>query len=319
MQVGDHLRHRQLADQRAGRVVDPHAAGRGDPDIALGVALHAVGNAGLEFRLDAAGEQAPVAKGAVRIDVEHADQRPFGVVDIEQLFVGREAQAIGHLEQIALGQEFRLLALAPGHDPVDPLEAELARPLDAEHRHPAVPGVGEIDRPAGADADVVRAVQLAALEMRCQHLAPPVRALAHQGRRGMLADDQVELRVVGHAVALVGRPHDLAHPVGVPAPAHVARHVGEQEKVLARVPDRAFGELETGAELADRGILVDQVVELRTQGLVGHVTFLSSEPYAGNQSRCGRLSVIGPGTPASSRPTIRWWSTLAGLSWIGSR
>ena len=59
------------------------------------------------------------------------------------------------------------------------------------------------------DTDVVRAVELLILEMRGKHLAASVRPLANERGGGMLADDQVQLRVVGHAVAFVRRTLDL--------------------------------------------------------------------------------------------------------------
>src|SRR5882757_8942788 len=92
-----------------------------------------------------------------------------------------------------------------GQNAIDALETELPRPLDAIHRHAPVPGIAEVDRSTGMDTDVVRAVELLTLEMRGEYLAPPVRPFANERRRGMLADDQVQLGVVGHAVALVRR------------------------------------------------------------------------------------------------------------------
>src|SRR5437660_12639981 len=96
-----------------------------------------------------------------------------------------------------------------GRNAINALETELPRPLDAINRHAPVPGIAEIDRAAGMDADVVRAVELLVLEMRGEHLAPPVGPFANERGGGMLADDQVQLRVVGHAVAFVRRTPDL--------------------------------------------------------------------------------------------------------------
>src|SRR5215468_11279553 len=98
---------------------------------------------------------------------------------------------------------------AAGRHAIDALKAELPRPLDAVDRHAAVPGIAEIDRAAGMDADVVRAVELLVLEMRGEHLAPPVRPFADERGGGMLADDEVQLGVIGHAVAFVRRTLDL--------------------------------------------------------------------------------------------------------------
>ena len=79
----------------------------------------------------------------------------------------------------------------------------------------------------------------------------------------MLADDQVQVLIVGHAVAFVGRTLDLAHAAAlIPAPPHIGRHVREQQIVIDRVPDRPLGEGEAGADLADCGPGVDQLLEL---------------------------------------------------------
>ena len=98
--------------------------------------------------------------------------------------------------------------------------------------------------------------------MRGENLAPSVRPLAHEQGRRVLANDQVEVGVIGHAVAFVGGPLDLGDAVfRVPAAAHVARHVGEQEIMVEGMPDRPFGEDEPGPDLADRRFGVDQVAE----------------------------------------------------------
>src|SRR5260370_12837880 len=124
-----------------------------------------------------------------------------------------------------------------GRNAIDALETELPRPLDAINRHAPIPGIAEIDRAAGMDTDVVRAVELLIVEMRGEHLAAPVRPFANERGRGMLADDQVQVRVVGHAVAFVRRAFDLddAAP-DVPAPAHVGGHVAKQQILVHAGP-----------------------------------------------------------------------------------
>src|SRR6185295_7367571 len=88
-----------------------------------------------------------------------------------------------------------------------------------------------------------------------------------------------------HAVALVGRPLDLAHAAAlVPAPAHVGRHVGKQQIVLDRVPDRAFGKREAGADLADRRPAVDQLLELALDHHVRHLRALACALTPGTSS-----------------------------------
>ena len=107
----------------------------------------------------------------------------------------------------------------------------------------------------------------------------------------MLANDQVEVGVVGHAVALVGGALDLGDAVfPIPAAAHVARHVREQEIMVERMPDRPLGECEPGPDLIDLRLEVDQVDEFRLQRLVAHCwRFLH------------RLWQIGRGRPAGER------------------
>ena len=114
----------------------------------------------------------------------------------------------------------------------------------------------------------------------------------------MFADDQIEIGVIGHAVAFVGRPAHLRHAAfRVPAPTHVGGHVRKQEIVVDGMPDRPFGEGEAGGELAHRRLGVDQVGEFRLQRRVYH--------------RTGSLFSHGGGKPKGA------WSSgrRAGLIW----
>src|SRR5262249_7577650 len=155
-QVGDHLREAHFAEQIPRRRIDPDAAGRGHPDIAALVAFHAVGQSWLQLGADAAGEHTRIGKQPVGLDVEGTDQRLHGIVDIEHALVWREAQPVRLLEQMAVDQQFR--RATAWRYAVDALETELPRPLNAIDRHAAIPGIAEVDRAAGMDADVVRAV-----------------------------------------------------------------------------------------------------------------------------------------------------------------
>ena len=268
-EIGDLFWRAHLAEEIARRRIDPHAARRGHPDIAALVAFHAVGHTLFERRANAGGEDAPVRQRAVGGDVEHADQRLHRVVDIEELFVRREAEAVRLVEQQPIDQQLRRAAAR--RDAVDALEAERARPLDPEAGHAPVIGIGEIDRAVGADADVVGAVELLALEMGRENLAPPVRPLAHERGGRVLAHDQVEVGVIGHAVAFVGRPTHLGDAApGVPAAAHVGRHVREEKIVVEGMPDRPLGEGEPGPDLTNRRIRVDQLLEFRPERRMGH-------------------------------------------------
>ena len=269
-EIADEFRHPQLADQLALDRIDPDAAGAGDPEIAFGVAFHPVGNAGLRPD-DAGGEDAWRAEPPVRQDVEDADIVLDGVVDEEPVFRRAEAESVGLVEQVAVDDELRFAAAR--RNAVYALESQLARPLDAEDGHASVPRVREVDRAVRLHDDIVRAVQLQPLEMRGQDLAPTVRAFADQARGRVLADDEIQLGIEGHAVAFVRRPHDLVHAPPIPAPAHIARHVREQQMLLLRMPDGPLAELEAAAELADRRPEIDELGELRVDGGVrGHGT-----------------------------------------------
>ena len=269
MQVRGHLGDAHGAELRAARGVDTDAAGRGHPDVAFRVALHPVRKAGLARGLDPLGKEPPVRERAVGSHVVHPDEGPGGVVDVELALVGREAQPVGLVELALVDGEMQL---AVRRHPEHPLPSKLARALDAVVRHPPEPRVGEPDGAVGAHADVVRAVELLALEVRGEDLAAAVRRKAHEARRRVLADDEVQVRVVGHAVALVRGAHDLAHPARlVPPPAHVAGHVGEQQVVLGGVPERPLGEDEARADLPDRCVGIDEGGELAAAYVVGHL------------------------------------------------
>ena len=86
----------------------------------------------------------------------------------------------------------------------------------------------------------------------------------------MFAYQQVEVCIIGHAVTLVGRVHDLAHPGPVEPAPHIGGHVRKQEIVFDRVPDRAFGEGKARPRLLDGGVLVDQVAKGGIEGFMCH-------------------------------------------------
>ena len=99
--------------------------------------------------------------------------RARGVVDVEQLLAGREAEPVRLLEVV----DEELQVAAAGRNPVDALEAELALALDAEDRHAPVPRVAEVDRTVVCDDHIVGAVQLLALVVRSEGLAITPRAV----------------------------------------------------------------------------------------------------------------------------------------------
>ena len=100
----------------------------------------------------------------------------------------------------------------------------------------------------------------------------------------MLADEQVQVGVVGHAVALVARVHHLLDAaVRRPLAADVGGHVAEEEVLVARVPDRALGKGEPGSELLDLDVLVDELGQLLGLDVYGHVrSFLAAAETGSN-------------------------------------
>ena len=222
--------------------------------------LHPVDEAALRevAVADVLGEHAAVGERVVRPDIEHADVRAIGVVDVEQRLVRREAQPVRLLEVV----DEQLDLAAARREPVDALEVEVLLALEPEARHAPVGRVGEDDRPVARDDDVVRAVQLLALPVRGERLARSVRLLADDRARDVLADDEVAVVVERHAVALVARVSQHRDSlVGMPAAALVAGHVAEVERPVGH-PDRALGEGEPCRDLLDLGVLVDEVVQL---------------------------------------------------------
>ena len=237
--------------------------GPGHPDVAELVDLHPVRDALLDHAgADALEEHAAVRERAVGVDVVDLDVGARGVVDVQQLLVGREAEPVRHLELVLGDGEVELVLAAARGDPEDALPAELARALDAEAGEAAVPRVGEVDRPVGADGDVVRAVQVLALPVEGERLADAVGALADERARDVLADEQVEIGVEHHPVALERGVPDLGDgAVERDLAANVRRHVGEVEDLLDGVPDRALRERESRRELLDTRALFDEVVD----------------------------------------------------------
>ena len=241
----------------------PDALRAGDPDVPSLVDLHPVRDALLDHAgADAVEEHPAVRERAVVVHVVDLDERPRRVVDVEERLVRGEAQPVRHLVLVLPDDELQLVLAAAGRDHEDALPAELPLALDPEAGEAPVPRVGEVDRPVRADGDVVRAVQVLALVVERERLAHAVGALAHERARDVLADEQVEVRVEGHPVALERRVPDLGHrAVQRDLPPDVGRHVGEVEDLLRRVPDRPLGEGESGCELLDGGALLDELVD----------------------------------------------------------
>ena len=255
--LGDEDRAEVLARGRD----DPDPARPGHPDVPALVALHPVRDALLDdagtdaFEEHAAVRDRPVGRGVVDLDV-----RPWRVVDVEERLVRVEADAVRHLELVLLDDQLEVAAAR--RDAVDALEAEAPLARMPEAREAPVPRVGEVDAAVRVHADVVRAVQLLALELLGDDLARSVRALLHERARDVLADEQVEVGVVRHPVALVREvPHLDDRAVRRVLAPHVTRHVREEEVMLLRVPDRPLREREAGCHPLDLRSLLDELVD----------------------------------------------------------
>src|SRR5882672_10002184 len=130
----------------------------------------------------------------------------------------------------------------------------------------------------------------------------------------MLANDQVEFGVIGHAVAFVRRTLDLDDAaLGIPSPPHIAGHIRKQEIVMDRMPDRALREFKTGADLADRRVGIDQGFEFRAQRDMRHRSVLSALRPG---TSCAGAGSEPPG-PAPDRAAGRPRRRLR--SWRGGR
>jgi hypothetical protein len=189
----------------------------------------------------------------------HPNHRTARVIDVEERLVGGEAHPIRLVELVAFDQQPWFPTR--GGKAIDPLPSERPFPLEAEYRHPAVPRVAEVDGTVGVDADIVGAVELAPLEVGGQYDSSAVGILSHERRCDVFADEQVEVGVVGHAVAFVGRALDFGDTTRVPASPDVAGHVGEQEMVVFRVPDRPLGEQEPRSDDRESGVGCHEVPE----------------------------------------------------------
>src|SRR3954452_14254118 len=258
--VADVLRHLNCPEVLTLRADHPEAARPGDPDVAELVAFHPVRDALLDHAgADALEEHAPVLERSVGVHVVDLDEGSGRVVDVELRLARREAEAVRHLVLVLRDDELQLVLSPTRRDHEDALPAELTLALDPEAREAPVPGIGEVDRAVRADGHVVRAVEVLALPVKRESLSHAVAALPYERARDVLADEEIEVRVEHHAVALEGRIADFRHvAVERDLAADVRRHVGEVEHLLLRVPDRPFGEREPRRELLDTRALLDE-------------------------------------------------------------
>src|SRR5262245_43694106 len=271
-QIGGVAWNAQPSDQLAVAVDDVDAAWSGTVDVALLVALHAVGDAGL-----AAGqrvEDTAVAHAAVAIDVEGADEPEACVVDVKDRLVRAEAQAVGI--NCVLDRE---LDLALWREPEHGLDVELSLQILTHHAgdHQASGGVRPVHRAVGTHDDIVRAVELLVLVARSDGdegavlLHPPDRA------RRPASDDQPAFAVEGHAVGMIRRmDQDVLADLRFPLPDGVADDVGPQEAPLAAIPHRSFAEIEPVRDGIERRIGADDPFEAGSREIDVHAFPLST-------------------------------------------
>ena len=218
------------------------------------------------------GKDPAVGNAAVRRHVVGHDDLPrrFRVRHVHRPEIGRERDAVRAPE----------IAHERGHltagETVDAVEVQLlgrvlVLPYQPEWR------IREVQRPAGAEREIVRAVQTLAVEpihddgrltvgadaddlavevLRHQHGAAvfgqqAIGADVRPGRRG-----RVSGRVLDQHLHLSGR-RDRSQ--------HVPDDIAEPEPALRRTPQRAFGELEPAGHFLDGGIGRDDGIERRVE------------------------------------------------------
>ena len=196
------------------------------------------------------------------------------VVDVEDAFVGREGEAVGQDEIV--GEEAQRAEVG-GH-PVDP--GILQVPLLGRGR--AGPRVGEIDAAVGADDNVVRPVESAALKAVGDDGDAAVRFLAGDAAAVVLAGDESSLQVAGQAVGAIGRFEKQRNAASrLVLHATVVVDVAEQEVAALLPPQRSLGRALSPTEaigevldrLRGRNDLLElrrKLLDARRQVVVGH-------------------------------------------------
>src|SRR4029453_7685854 len=126
---------------------------------------------------------------------------------------------------------------------------------------------------------VIGAVELTILVVGGHRHDAAVRLGEGELTAGVLAGDQAALAVVGEPVGHVARLAEGRDAVRRrPATQMVAGHVAEEQELAGRVPERALGEEEAGAELLeDRGHFLPGVPATYQSG---GVTSLKTPPTA---------------------------------------
>src|SRR5262245_27838902 len=248
-------------------------------EVAGAVELHAIRIALAAGRQG--GPDRPARQQTVRLYIEDAHMTAFGVVDEQALLVAGEAKAIGLAE---IAGEQREISAVLAH-PIDATEIQLQRPLKSEVLGAAIGRVGEIDPAVALHHDVVGAVQLLALVVRGQHGDGAVMLRPRHPAGGMLASEHPAAAVIGVAVRLVGRLAERLDAARcAPAAQMVAGDIAEGEVLLARMPDRPFGENEARTQSLKRGVVANGLTKAVVMDFHSHAARPSVAPRSHNKA-----------------------------------
>src|SRR3977135_4120942 len=121
VQISGMLRHSKHAQVLRDRAENPYASRSRDVDVPSLVTFHAVDDASFENTVaDLLRENAAVAERSVASDIEHTNMSSRGIVQVEKLFIGREAHAV------CLAKVVRLqVQLAIGRNPKETLKTQI--------------------------------------------------------------------------------------------------------------------------------------------------------------------------------------------------
>ena len=197
--IGDFLRHRNLADQIAARGEALHAVAGARPDIAVDVDPESIGNARRHV-----GQNPAVPQPAVVGDIEAADVmgrfgiRPEAEIgDVEMFSSGEKARPFGREKSSTTIRR----AAIPWIEAIDVATADLAVGLSAfVFGADPVGRVGEPDRAVGMDDDVIGRIQPFAVEFVDQDRDLSIQFGARHAPPAMFAGDKPALPVSGVAV-----------------------------------------------------------------------------------------------------------------------
>ncbi|GJE46312.1 hypothetical protein AEGHOMDF_5515 [Methylobacterium soli] len=244
-----------------------HPVGGARPQIPVLVAAKAVGEARRDRVEDAAVSQTLLLHGEdpdVLHRIGHELQAALG--DVEERFVGREAEAVRSREIVGHDREGAVARI----EPVDRggqlgfLLATLVIRLDAVGR------IREPDRAVGLADEVVGRVQALAAIAVGQDCDASIELGPGDAAAPMRAGDQPPLPVAGMAVLEVrGRPEDAQTARLAPAHDAVVRQVAEQQFVPVPEPDRALAPPEALGEHLQRRVRQDEGLEARVAELEG--------------------------------------------------